>query len=75
MSSTINYSASPCPNFDAVEDIKKWLGNNWDSISKEMSEIGPDQKSFTLFASFAGVRGFPVKAWYELYHGQNSWED
>lgn len=72
---TIDYSISPSPKFDAIEHIKEWLGQErWDKISPEMSKI-KDHAQFQLIASFGGVQGFPVKAWYELYHGDGSWTE
>ena len=74
MHNTIDYSNSPCPSSDAVEDIKDWLGDKWDVISPEMAKV-TNQENFTIYASLVGIQGFPVKAWYELYHGEGSWAD
>lgn len=71
---TIDYSKSPSKAFDAVEDIKEWLGaERWDVISPEMAKV-KNCEAFEMYASLAGVQGYPVVAWYELYHGQGSWE-
>lgn len=70
----IDFSKSETPAFDAIEAIKDWLGPKWDKISPIMAQI-EDQAYFDLAAEFAGVRGFPVRAWYELYHGQGSWKE
>lgn len=73
MKTTIDYSQSAAPAFDAVEDIKEYLGKDrWEQVSPEMAKI-TDREQFAAFASFAGIEGFPVRAWYELYHGQGSW--
>lgn len=74
MSYIIDFSKSPCPSADAIDAIKDWLGPKWDKISPIMAQI-EDQAYFDLAAEFAGVRGFPVRAWYELYHGQGSWKE
>ena len=74
MSTTISYANSPCPATDAVNDIKEWLGDNWDAISQEMSKVS-DCRRFAFYATFSGVQGYPVIAWYELYHGQGSWQE
>lgn len=70
---TKDYSQSPAKSFDAVNDIKDWLGpERWDKVSAIMRTV-VDHNQFAIAASFAGVHGFPVKAWYELYHGEGSW--
>lgn len=75
MHTTIDYSGSPSMAFDAVEDIKEWLGKaKWDEISPMMAKV-TDCEQFRMYAWLAGVQGFPVKAWYEIYHGQGSWKD
>lgn len=73
MKTTIDYSSSPAKHFDAVEDIKSYLGKaRWDLVSPQMATIR-DRETFAAICSFAGIEGFPVEAWYELYHGQGSW--
>ena len=72
MHTTIDYSKSPCPKTDAVNDVKEWLGDRWDKVSELMQTV-TEPKQFQLYANFAGVKGFPVRAWYELYHGEGSW--
>jgi hypothetical protein len=68
-----DYSNSPCKNFDAVQDIKDYLGKKkWAEISPQMAHI-KDKEQFEMYCSVAGISGFPVRAWYELYHGQGSW--
>jgi hypothetical protein len=75
MSNTINYTNRTTPAFDAVVDIQEWMGKDrWNKISPEMAKVR-NREQFALYASLAGVHGFPVKAWYELYHGQGSWRD
>lgn len=74
MHTTIDYTNSPSQAFDAVEDIKNYLGlDKWNEISPMMAKVA-NCGQFALYASLAGVQGFPVKAWYELYHGQGSWK-
>lgn len=74
MHTTIDYAKSVTPKFDAVEDIKQWLGQErWDAVSPEMAKV-TNCGAFALYASLAGVQGFPVIAWYELYHGEGSWK-
>jgi hypothetical protein len=73
MKTTIDYSKSPAKSFDAVEDIKDYLGlDRWEKVSPEFAQI-KDPEQFSAWAGFAGIEGFPVKAWYELYHGEGSW--
>lgn len=74
MHTTVDYSNSPSAAFDAIEDIKQWFGQaKWDEISPMFSKLKNVQR-FTFYAEFSGVQGFPVKAWYELYNGQGSWD-
>lgn len=69
---TIDYTNRPNKAFDAVEDIKAWLGDRWDAVSFAMKDI-TNPRHFGFYADLAGVRGYPVEAWYELYHGQGAW--
>ncbi len=74
MHTKADYSQSPSKSFDAVEDIKDWLGEDrWALVSPEMAKV-KDQDQFALYASLAGISGYPVEAWFELYHGQGSWK-
>lgn len=70
---TRDYTNSPAKAFDAVQDIKEWLGDRWDILSPEMAKV-TDVDEFMILASFAGIRGYPVRAWYDLYHGQGAFE-
>jgi hypothetical protein len=74
MKRVVDYGRSPTPAFDAVEDVKKELGlKRWNVVQPMMAKI-VDPEQFALWADFAGISGFPVQAWYELYHGGGSWE-
>lgn len=73
MKTTVDYSKSPSPQFDAVEDVKSYFGSRWDEVSKLMAGV-KDREQFGAWASFAGIEGLPVKAWYDLYNGQGSWD-
>lgn len=75
MHNTIDYSKSPAPSFDAVEDIREWLGE--ERYARLIAAgIGNELhcRRFALYCSFIGIQGFPVKAWYEHFHGQGSWK-
>lgn len=74
MHTTIDYSKSPAPKFDALQDIIEYLGQaKWDEIYLPMSEI-TNCEHFDFYCSLAGIRGLPVIAWYEHYHGEGSWK-
>lgn len=72
MKTTIDYSSSPAPAFDAVEDIKDYLGDRYDLVAGELRHV-KDKDAFACYCGLGGIRGFPVKAWYEHFHGQGSW--
>lgn len=75
MHNTSDYSKSPAPQFDAIEDIKSWLGpDRWVMLQPEMAKI-KHCGHFAMFCSLAGIQGFPVKAWYEHLNGQGSWNE
>lgn len=74
MHNTIDYSKSPAPAFDAVEDIKDWLSpERYDKLAPEMAKL-THCGNFAMYCMLAGIQGFPVKAWYESFHGQGSWK-
>ena len=71
---TIDYSKSPAKAFDAVEDIKEYLGDRYDSIAEQMKQV-KHTGCFAMCCNLIGISGFPVKAWYEHFHGQNSYKE
>lgn len=73
MHTFISYKDRPSPKFDAIEDIKVWLGyERWEDLSLIMARVtNPSQ--FQFAASLAGIEGFPVEAWYDLYHGEGAY--
>lgn len=73
MKTTKDYSQSPAPAFDAVNDIMEYFGDKkYNEISPQMSLI-KNCRQFQFYCMAAGIKGFPVKAWYEHYHGQGTW--
>lgn len=73
MHTTTNYSKSPAPKFDAVEDIKGHFAERWATVSPMMAKV-TDTQAFRIAASFGGVEGFPVEAWFDLYHGEGAYK-
>lgn len=69
-----NYTNSPAPAFDAVEDVKFWLGDKYSTITKTLAQV-KDCEEFAFYASFVGVHGFPVRAWYESINGGGTWKE
>jgi len=66
---TTHYEGSPIVRHNkAIADIKDWLGKErFETITKLMREKETEQPTlevFTAIVSFAGVQGYPVKAWY-----------
>lgn len=74
MHTTVSYHNSPSPAFDAVQDIIDYLGKaKYAEVSPMMAEV-TNCGQFAMFCSLAGIQGFPVRAWYEHFHGQGSWK-
>jgi hypothetical protein len=69
---TTDYSKSPAPAFDAVQDIKEYLGDHYDFIALDIRKV-KDPRMFNLACTLAGIEGYPVVAWYEHFHGQGTW--
>jgi hypothetical protein len=68
-----DYSQSVSPRFDAVEDVKEFLGKDWDGVSADMAKVASPSR-FVFWAEVLGVRdSFAIQVWWELYHGQGSW--
>jgi hypothetical protein len=68
----IDYSKSVTPDSDAVKDIKNYLGK------KKFTQLTADMRScdvvqFSMLCGIAGIHGRPVKAWYDLIHGQGEY--
>lgn len=73
MKTVKDYGQSPAKAFDAVEDIREYLGEvRWTAVSPQMAQVR-DPKQFAFYCMLAGIEGYPVEAWYELYHGGGSW--
>lgn len=70
---TIDYSKSPAAKHDAMQDVMEWFGSRWETVNAIMKEV-KDVRSFTFAANFAGVRGFPVSAWYDHYWGEGAYD-
>ena len=68
----IDYTNDPNAEATAIEDIKKWLGEEKfntlnEEFAKVIHELALDH--FSFYCSFAGISGFPVKVWYEKLKG------
>lgn len=68
-----DYSRSIAPNFDAVEDIKDWLGERgWRDLQKKLKYA-----SVLDFISICGqheIVGFPIQALYDMIHGEGKFK-
>ncbi len=72
MKTTIDYAKSPAPNFDAVQDIIDYLGQaKYDTLAPEMAKV-KDIDTFMAYCGLAGIQGFPVRAWYDHFHGEGA---
>jgi len=64
----------PAPSFDAVEAVREHLGPRWTSVVIAVSTFKCAHCYKHLMHEQYGVSGFPAKAFWELIHGQNSFE-
>jgi hypothetical protein len=69
----IDYSKSPTKAYDAIEDIKEFLGRERFTRITQTLSTARNPLHWRLALAFAGVQGYPVVAWYELVHGQGTW--
>jgi len=73
MKQVIDYSKSPAKAFDAVEDIRNYLGDRYDTIANHVKTI-KSPRIFGFACSFTGIEGYPVRAWYDHFHGQGAYD-
>jgi hypothetical protein len=71
MKTVIDYANNPAPNHAAVEDIKDYFGERYDKIAAELKQV-TDTDQFMALCSRGGVKGFPVRAWYDHFHGEGT---
>lgn len=73
MHTEVDYTNRPSAKFDAVEDVKSWIGpERWAKLSLQMAKV-TNPEHFAIYADLAGIQGFPVEAWYDLYHGEGAY--
>lgn len=73
-----DYSLSPAPNFDAVEDIKDAQGPErwayWQRTIGTNPDAHRDVTSWNLLCDIANVaHSFQRQAWYDHHFGQGAW--
>ena len=71
MKTTVSYKNSPCPNADAVADIQSYLGDRYERAVEIVKPI-TDFEQFAFACSFIGIEGFPVRAWFRHFHGEDA---
>lgn len=71
MHTKVDYTKSSAPNFDAVNDIMEWLGDKYATVAPEMAKV-TDTDAFMFYCGLAGIQGFPVRAWYDHFHGEGA---
>lgn len=69
----IDYSKEAAPHHKAIEDIKEYLGDSYDDLYKHLKNM-KDPRSWALGCDIIGIQGFPVKAWYDLAHGEGAYD-
>lgn len=71
----IKYDHSPSARLKAITDIRDYLGpEKYDTLAPEMAKVS-DCHSFAMYCALGGIRGWPVKVWYEHFHGQGTWKE
>lgn len=70
----VDYKDRETPKFDAVEDIKQYLGKHYDACAEKMKEIDKIPV-FYLACAIMGIQGFPVEAWYDHFHGEGAYNN
>lgn len=73
-----DYSKSPAPNFDAVEDVRTALGEAlWKETCSAIArnaEMYKQTKRWIEVCTACGIRDpFQRVAWYDLHFGQDAW--
>lgn len=54
----------------AIQDIKEYIGDDrFETLTEKFKQMSPSLEQFELMVSFAGVQGYPVKAWYNYIYG------
>lgn len=71
---TRDYSKSPAPAFDAVEDIRDYLGDQYAEKAAIVRQVTDAYQFTNLVGMFLGIEGRPVEAWYEHFHGQGTFK-
>jgi len=69
---TRDYSKSPAPQFDALEDLKSFLGERYETVREILAPV-KNKAMFEALCDFAGFTGLPVRALYESINGEGSW--
>ena len=67
-----DYSKSPAPRYDALQDVIKFLDDRWPKCNEHLKPV-TNVDQFENWAGFAGVEGAPVEAWYDHIHGEGAW--
>lgn len=73
-----DYSLSPTPHFDAVEDVMDLLGDKWPVfraiVSKNPDAYRDTNSWLVLCAAADVVDPFQQEAWYDHHFGQGKWQ-
>lgn len=75
MKQIISYTNEPAPKHKAVEDIKFYLGDQYDNAAMHMKAVTDTYDFHACCAMFLGIEGFPVKAWFDHFHGEGAWAE
>lgn len=69
---TVNYEGlDPIAKHNkAIADIKEYLGEDrFETLTEQFKNRSPSFEQFELMVSFAGVQGYPAKAWFNYCYG------
>lgn len=69
---TKTYTNSPAKAFDAVEDVKTYLGDRYGSARAALAKM-PDPFHFrSACENLLGIEGYPVEAFFDSIFGQGA---
>lgn len=72
---TKNYADSPAKAFDAVEDVKTYLGDRYDQVRGVLSATADPYQFASVCENMLGIEGYPIEAFYDSIFGQGKFAE